>query len=122
MSPNPPGLSPLSPLTRAHSRFPVRLLVRMTRAERAIIGKRACALNRSLSRYLVGLANEEATFVMQRETARTRLLVTLFGNAVQKVRELPTLEGTLEEPLREALGEVLNVLEALALEMGREAR
>ena len=113
---------PLSSCSSPNSRFPVRLLVRMTRAERAIIGKRACALNRSLSRYLVGLANEEATFVTQRETVRTRLLLTLFGNAVQKVRELPTLDSSVEEPLREALGEVLSALEALALEMGRDER
>jgi len=115
MSPNPPGLSPLS-------RFPIRLLIRMTKAERAIIGKRACALNRSLSRYLVSLATGEAALFTQRETLRTKLLVTLFQNAVEKVRAMPTLDASLERPLRVALGEVLNALEALAQEVGRDER
>ena len=115
-------MPPQLPILRPCSRFPVTLLIRMTKAERATIGKRACALNRSLSRYLVSLATEEAALVTQRETVRTELLVTLFRNAVQKVRELPTLDGSLEEPLRAALGEVLNALEALAQEMGRAAR
>ncbi len=49
----------IAPSVSAGGRFPVRIPIRMTPEERARIGQTACALNRSISRYLVELATSE---------------------------------------------------------------
>lgn len=56
------------PSTPSQGRYPVRIPVRMTKAERALIGKSAGALHRSISRYLVELATSgKATLPSDRE-------------------------------------------------------
>ena len=106
-------------------RFPVRIPVRMTQEERATIGKNACALNRSISRYLVELATGSNARLLPENKAQTKFLQSLFHAATEKVRAVLTSErlaqGTGEETVyaRATLGETLRLLEAIGKELGR---
>jgi len=125
-----------SVLTSSRGRFPVRIPIRMTQEERARIGQAACALNRSISRYLVELATSGANtrtppFSTQEEAVRVKFLVALFAGATEKVRAVLASErlnqtGQEEESenagAKAALQEVLRLLEAVGQELGRRIR
>ena len=106
-------------------RFPVRIPVRMTQEERATIGRNACALNRSISRYLVELATSDKSRPLPEDRAQTKFLHSLFHAATEKVRAVLASErlaqGTGEEIVyaRATLGETLRLLEAIGKELGR---
>ena len=103
------------------SRYPCRLPIRMTQAERAIIGKKACALNLSISRYLV----ENGVGDKQREDpARLRYLQILFQDAADKAKSLLasplfTPKDELTRDVRARLEESAYLLRALAGELAR---
>jgi len=115
-------------------RFPVRIPIRMTQEERAQIGQAACALNRSISRFLVELATQEkgtrtSPFSTQ-EAVRLKFLVALFAGATEKVRAVLASERVAqigegeksESSAKAALQEVLRLLEARGQELGRHTR
>ena len=104
-----------------HTRYPCRLPIRMTQEERAIIGKKACALNLSISRYLV----ENGVGDKQREDpARLRYLQILFQDAADKAKSLLasplfTPKDELTRDVRARLEESAYLLRALAGELAR---
>ena len=118
---------PHNPPTRAtpYGRFPVRLPIRMTGEERAIIGKAAFLHNRSISRFLVELATLEKPPLRGEERARIRFLHALFSGATDKVKTALASERWANEEgeeiagARECLQEVLRLLDAIGQELGR---
>jgi len=98
----------------------------MTPEERAIIGKAACALNRSISRYLVELATREKaqnSALLPEDNARLRFLTALFHGATEKVQAVLLSErftqGTGEENAfaKVSLQEVQRLLEMMDHEL-----
>ena len=112
--------SAAAPATR-QGRYPVRLPIRMTQAERAVIGKSACALDRSISRYLVELALQSASLPQDR--TRLTFLHALFHGATEKVRAALVSErlahGGGGQSARVCLEEVLRLLNAIGQELER---
>ncbi len=117
-----------SPSFTPQGRYPVRIPIRMTEAERAIIGKSACALNCSISRYLVELATSEKApkpALLSEDKARLRFLHALFHGATEKLQTVLSSErfaaGTGEEitGARATLEETLRLLDAIGQELGR---
>ncbi len=120
-----------APSVSVGGRFPVRIPIRMTPEERARIGQAACALHRSISRYLVELATSEVNtrpnpFSTPEETVRSHFLIALFAGATEKVRAVLTSERLAMETENEeiagakaALQEVLRLLEAIGQELRR---
>jgi len=102
-------------------RYPVRMPIRMTEAERAVIGKSACALDRSISRYLVELALQSASLPQDR--TRLTFLHALFHGATEKVRAALVSErlahGGGGQSARVCLEEVLRLLNAIGQELER---
>ena len=103
------------------TRYPCRLPIRMTQAERAIIGKKACALNLSISRYLVenGVGGKQ-----KEDPARLRYLQILFQDAADKAKSLLasplfTPRDELTRDVRARLEESAYLLRALAGELAR---
>jgi len=119
MPQNDPSFAPVS------SRYPIRIPIRMTQAERASIGKRATALNRSISRYLVELATRDRAQLLPEDRARIQFLIALFAGATQKVQAALASSRLSQssEPdiasVRVCLQEVLRLLEAIGQELGR---
>ncbi|MES2459245.1 MAG: hypothetical protein V4671_01590 [Armatimonadota bacterium] len=104
-----------------HTRYPCRLPIRMTQAERAIIGKKACALNLSISRYLVenGVGDKQ-----KEDPARLRYLQLLFQDAADKAKSLLasplfTPKDELTRDVRARLEESAYLLRTLAGELAR---
>jgi len=116
--------SAAAPATR-QGRYPVRLPIRMTQAERAVIGKSACALDRSISRYLVELALQSASQPQPQDRTRLTFLHALFHGATEKVQaalaseRMTNGEGDESAAARVCLQEVLRLLEAISQEIGR---
>ena len=106
-------------------RYPIRIPIRMTRRERAVIGKRACSLNRSISRYLVELATAGPVGATPEDRARLTFLYALFQSGIEKVQttlDLPVLspEGGAEvRQARASLLEVARLLEVIGHEVRR---
>lgn len=108
------------------SRYPCRMPVRMTAAERARIGKIACAGNLSISRFLVENALQErpGKSASPADAARLRYLFLLFQEAARKIRELlasPHFNSLERAPghLRLRLEETSALLSALCGEIQR---
>ena len=112
-------------LTPSLSRYPVRIPVRMTQAERAFIGKNATAIHRSISRYLVELAMQGKPPLQPEDRARIKFLLALFAGTTEKVQTAlasPRLsQGSDPEIVgaRMCLQEVLRLLEAIGQELRR---
>lgn len=68
-------------------RYPCRIPIRMTQAERATIGKKACALNLSISRFLVERGVQDK-YGNPADPARLRHLHVLFQDAADKAKAL----------------------------------
>ena len=106
-------------------RYPVRIPIRMTLAERALIGQQATALHCSISRYLVELATRSKPPLPASDKARLRFLQALFAGAVEKVQaalaspRLAQGEGEDIMGARVCLQEVLRLLDAIGQELGR---
>ena len=103
-------------------RFTYRITIRMTRRERAIIGKKAQECDLSVSRYLVEAGTRE-TNLLPEEARRLVRLKSYFEEAGEHIRGLSALplwreygQGS-QAALR--LREVLCVLESLSAEIGR---
>lgn len=125
-----------SPSTAPQGRFPVRIPIRMTAEERAVIGKAACALHLSISRYLVELATtkEAGTAAAapaqlgQEDRARVQFLQALFQGAGEKIKAVLNSERFVRgdsEDIQVAkicLEEVLRLLNAIGVELGRRIR
>lgn len=108
------------------SRYPVRIPIRMTQAERAFIGRSATAIHRSISRYLVELAMQGGKPPLQPEDkARIKFLLALFAGTTEKVQTAlhsPRLaQGNDAEIVgaRLCLQEVLRLLEVIGQELQR---
>ena len=131
----------LPPASSHAPRYPVRIPIRMTQEERATIGKSACALNRSISRYLVELAtttpasvagegkNQKAVLLPE-DKARLSFLRALFHRATEKVQAALASErfvgngGSGSESadkagVKTSLEETLRLLDAIGQELGR---
>ena len=108
----------LSSVPTPQRRFPVRVPIRMTQAERAAIGKNACALNRSISRYLVEIATVAKFGFCHEEKTRLRFLCVLLGEAAEKVQSAQG-RGIEAGDIRAALQEAGSLLETIAQELGR---
>ena len=108
----------LSSVSTPQRRFPVRVPIRMTEAERATIGKSACALNRSISRYLVEIATVTRLRSCHEEKTRLRFLCVLLGEAAEKVQSAQEGRKEIAE-VRVALQEAARLLETIAHELKR---
>lgn len=105
------------------SRYPCRIPIRMTAAERAVIGKSACAADLSVSRYLVETATQGRTARPQ-DRARICYLRALFQDAADKTHALlasPLLTSGNSEvaDVQTHLAEAARLLASLSLELGR---
>ena len=93
----------------------------MTREERVLIGRSACKLDMSVSRYLV--QNATTTRPLKAEDgARLRYLQDLFAQASQSVEALLSLPAVrLGEGANAAsqIGKTAHLLRCLAAEIGR---
>ena len=113
------------PTTASQGRYPVRIPIRMTDKERAVIGQSACACNRSISRYLVELATLEKSPTPLENQARLKFLYSLFQGASEKMQAVLAserfIQGTGEEitAARASLQETLRLLDAIGQELGR---
>ena len=114
------GAEPSEP---PESRYPCRLPIRMTPGERSIIGKKACALNLSISRYLVasGIGDKQN---QAQDPARLRYLQILFQDAADKAKillasPLFTPGDEVTRDVRARLEESAYLLKALAGELAR---
>ena len=113
------------PTTASQGRYPVRIPIRMTDKERAVIGQSACASNRSISRYLVELATLGKSPTPMENQARLKFLHALFQGATEKLQAVLASErfaqGTGEEitGARASLQETLRLLDAIGQELGR---
>jgi len=123
-----PHTSPTTAMTAPaarQGRYPVRLPIRMTQAERAVIGKSACALDRSISRYLVELALQGKPPLLPEDRSRLTFLHALFHGATEKVQAALASEpvalggGKESTAARVCLQEVLRLLDAIGQEIGR---
>lgn len=127
--PQPHSSALSSPAAAPQGRYPVRIPIRMTAEERAVIGKAACALHLSISRYLVELATakEANTSVQLRpeDRARVQFLQALFQGTSEKIKAVLVSERFVHgegEEVRAAkfcLEEVLRLLTAIGVELGR---
>lgn len=104
-------------------RYPCRIPIRMTAAERAVIGKSACAADLSVSRYLVETATQGRTTCPQ-DRARIGYLRALFQEAADKTHSLlasPLLTSGHSEvaDVQAHLTEAARLLACLSLELGR---
>ena len=120
-----PGKGPESS-EPSESRYPCRLPIRMTPGERAIIGKKACALNLSISRYLVtsGVGEKQGQPGQAQDPERLRYLQILFQDAADKAKlllasPLFTPGDELTRDVRARLEESAYLLKALAGELAR---
>lgn len=105
-------------------RYPVRIPIRMTHDERALIGQRATALHLSISRYLVDLATRSKAPLFPEDKQRLAFLRALFAGASEKVQAALASErlaqgGEEMARARVCLQEVLRLLEAIGKELGR---
>jgi hypothetical protein len=113
-----------SPPSRATTRhFSYRIPIRMTPEERRIIGRSACALNRSISRYLVELATNPAPFQPE-EKARLRSLLALFKETGRELEGLLGMAlfaeaGRASGEVRRRLQEANRLLAALTDQLER---
>ena len=112
--------------SESQGRYPVRIPIRMTEAERAVIGKSACAMNRSISRYLVELATTGKSSLLPEDKARLKFLHALFHGATEKVQAVLHSERFSQTQSAEeitcaktSLQEVLRLLDAIGQELGR---
>lgn len=107
------------------SRYPVRIPVRMTQAERAFIGRNATAIHRSISRYLVELAMQGKPPLQPEDKARLKFLLALFAATTEKVQAAlasPRLSQSSDKEISDArvcLQEVLRLLDAIGQELQR---
>lgn len=109
------------PEDRGH--YPCRIPIRMTAAERAVIGKSACAADLSVSRYLVELATQ-GRVARPEDRARLRYLQALFQDAAARVQALlssPLMahEDVEIQSARACLEEASRLLTSLARELTR---
>ena len=115
----------LPPALASQRRYPIRIPIRMTPRERAVIGKRACSLNRSISRYLVELATLESGGASPEDRARLTFLYALFQSGIEKVQAALDSQVLLREggtevcEVRASLQEVLRLLEVIGQEVRR---
>lgn len=104
-------------------RYPCRIPIRMTQAERATIGKKANARDLSISRYLVesGVGDKHRQAA---DPARLRYLQVLFQDAADKAKSLLTsplfiTKNELTNDVRIRLEEAAYLLKALSGELAR---
>ena len=104
-------------------RYPYRIPIRMTHEERRLIGQLACAVNLSVSRYLV---ESSLTGRAKREKDRARLqsLLALFedtGDRIQRLLLSPLLAGkeAIVTEARTRLEKTLTLLVTLGNELRR---
>lgn len=102
-------------------RYPYRITIRMTRRERAMIGRKASDCDLSLSRFLVESATAESS-LRSEDRGRLLRLQTYFDDAARRLQAFSALpvfaDAEQEQPARR-LREVLCVLESLSTELGR---
>ena len=105
------------------TRYPCRIPIRMTQAERAAIGKKANARNLSISRYLVesGVGDKQGQAA---DPARLRYLQILFQDAADKAKSLLAsplflTKNELTNDVRIRLEEAAYLLKALSGELAR---
>lgn len=126
---HPEPLEPAVPVTNTpprelrSSRYPCRIPIRMTPGERAIIGRKATALNLSISRFLVesGVSDKPGYAA---DPARLRYLQVLFQDAADKAKALLAsplfaVKNELNSEVKMRLEEAAYLLKALAGELAR---
>ena len=107
----------------ATGHYPCRIPVRMTVAERAAIGRSACAADQSVSRYLVELATKGRASGPE-DKVRLRYLRALLRDGAEKIEILlnsPILSSGDREiaQVRGHLADAGKLLVSLSLEVGR---
>ena len=102
-------------------RYPYRITIRMTRRERAVIGRKANDCDLSLSRFLVESATAE-TVLRSEDRGRLLRLKDYFDEAAQRLQAfsaLPVFQDVQHQQPAQRLQEVLCVLESLSTELGK---
>ena len=99
-------------------RYEYRIPIRMTRGERVLIGRSACAVNMSVSRYLVENATTKRPLKAE-DGARLRYLQELFAQTSLSVDALLPLVSEREGAVHPQIKNAAQLLRELSAEIAR---